>query len=443
MKVVAVYNLKGGVGKTTTTINLSYLAAAGSHRTLVWDLDPQAASSFAFRIRPGVEGFGRKTLESSQMLGGAIKETDYRNLDLLPADFAYRKFDRLLDRSGRPEGVMAGLLETLGRDYDVVFLDCPGGLSLLTEGVLAAADAVLVPTIPTVLSLRTLAQVIDWADRSNSAFVLAAFFNMVDRRKSLHRRACEWAAGRPDVLLPEQIPYTSVVEQMAIRRMPLPVFAARDTATAAFAAIWTELQTRMRPRGERRAGSTREWKYRLRAVESLMAQLESEGGPSASWEPPLTDRRDERPQRFLRVNGVRALPASLASGGKPGFEAGSPEGSDDLIHGFDTDNRDLQRRGHALELREHQGTFVIVATRSETGGRPSPRRRAQVQIDASWAVDILSGVMSPLAAFARRLGRPGPDAVESIRAIVGDRELHRIGSQVASRPEPSGDVANG
>ena len=441
MKVVAVYNLKGGVGKTTTTINLSYLAAAGSHRTLVWDLDPQAASSFAFRIQPGVEGFGRKTLESGQMLGGAIKETDYRNLDLLPADFAYRKFDRLLDRSGSPESVVAGLLETLGRDYDVVFLDCPAGISLLTEGVLAAADAVLVPTIPTVLSLRTLVQVIEWADRSNSAFVLAAFFNMVDRRKNLHRRACEWAAGRPDVMLPEQIPYTSVVEQMAIRRMPMPAFAARDTATAAFAAIWTELQTRMRQRGERRAGPTREWRYRLRAVESLMAQLESEG--AASWEPPLTARRDERRQRFRRGNGGRALLAPPASGGTPGFEAGSLEGSDDLVHGFDTDNRDLQRRGHALELREHQGTFVIVATRPESGGRTSPGRRAQVQIDASWAADILSEVMSPLAAFAQRLGRPGPDAVESIRAIVGDRELHRIGSQVASRPEPSGDVTNG
>jgi chromosome partitioning protein len=443
MKVVAVYNLKGGVGKTTTTINLSYLAAAGSHRTLVWDLDPQAASSFAFRIRPEVEGFGRKTLEGGPMLGGAIKETDYRNLDLLPADFAYRKFDRLLDRSGSPGRVVAGLLETLGRDYDVVFLDCPGGISLLTEGVLAAADAVLVPTIPTVLSLRTLAQVIEWAERSHSTFVLAAFFNMVDRRKNLHRRACEWAAGRSDVLLPEQVPYTSVVEQMAIRRMPLPAFAARDTATAAFAAIWTELQTRMRQGAERRAGPTREWKYRLRAVESLMAQLESEGGPSASSEPPLSARRDERPPRFRWINGARVLTASPASGDGHGLEAGSLEGSDDLVHGFDTDNRDLQRRGHALELREHQGTFVIVATRPESVGRPSPRRRAQVQIDASWAVDILSGVMSPLAAFARRLGRPGPDAVESIRAIVGDRELHRIGSQVASRPEPSGDVANG
>ncbi len=94
MSVVAVYNMKGGVGKTTTAVNLSYLAAAAGQRTLLWDLDPQAASSFAFRVRPRVAGFGKKSLESGHSLAAAIKETDYHNLDLLPADFAYRRLDR-------------------------------------------------------------------------------------------------------------------------------------------------------------------------------------------------------------------------------------------------------------------------------------------------------------------------------------------------------------
>src|SRR5215471_9286515 len=90
MKAVAVYNMKGGVGKTTAAVNLSYLAAASGQRALLWDLDPQAASSFAFRVRSRVAGFGRKSLERGRAFPEAVRETDYSNLDLLPADFAYR-----------------------------------------------------------------------------------------------------------------------------------------------------------------------------------------------------------------------------------------------------------------------------------------------------------------------------------------------------------------
>jgi chromosome partitioning protein len=235
--VVAVYNMKGGVGKTTTAVNLSYLAASAGRRALLWDLDPQAASSFALRVRPHVHGFGKGSLENGEALTASIKETDYPNLDLLPADFAYRKFDRLLDAVGKPERVVTALLGTLRRDYNVVFLDCPAGFSLLTQGIFASADAVLVPTIPAVLSLRMVARLIKWAARSDSQADLTAFFSMVDIRKTLHRRACEWSAGHPEVFLSGQVPYASVVEQMSVRRMPLPAFAERDAATNAFAGI--------------------------------------------------------------------------------------------------------------------------------------------------------------------------------------------------------------
>src|SRR5262249_31758905 len=163
------------VGKTTTAVNLSYLAAAAGQRTLLWDLDPQAAATFAFRVRPRVSGFGKKSLEDGQALDAAIKETDYNNLHLLPADFAYRKFERFLGSFGNPERLLTSLLETLGGDFDAVFLDCPAGFSLLTEGLFAAAETILVPTIPTVLSLRTVARLIKWAARSDSQTTLVAF----------------------------------------------------------------------------------------------------------------------------------------------------------------------------------------------------------------------------------------------------------------------------
>jgi cellulose biosynthesis protein BcsQ len=85
MIAVAFYNLKGGVGKTTAAVNVAYLAAAAGQRVLLWDLDPQGASSFILRVRPHVGDIRRSAFRGGDTFAEAIKETDYRNLDLLPA----------------------------------------------------------------------------------------------------------------------------------------------------------------------------------------------------------------------------------------------------------------------------------------------------------------------------------------------------------------------
>ena len=394
MRAVAIYNMKGGVGKTTTAVNLSYLAAAAGQRVLLWDLDPQAASSFAFRVQPRVAGFSRKSLEGGELCA-AIKQTDYDNLDLLPADFAYRKLDRILDDIGKPERVLPALLDRLGRDYDVVFLDCPAGFSLLMEGVIAAADVMLVPTIPTVLSLRMIVRLIKSADRRGSPVELAAFFSMVDRRKVLHRRACEWSVAHREFFLSGQIPYASVVEQMAVRRLPLPVFAARDPATTAFAQIWMDLQARLPRRGRRRSRAQDYWVRMRQDVESLINELEAIGGQEAAN---ISASRDDH--------------------------AG-------VVHRFDTEQRDLQRGGRVLAVLERQGHTFVVAGLSGSDDRAN-LTRTQAQIDNSWAVQILSGQMSPLAALERRLGSPGPPLIEDVRTLIGGRRLERIDSRWAA-----------
>jgi len=425
MSVIAIYNMKGGVGKTTTAVNLSYLAAASGQRTLLWDLDPQAASTFAFRVRPRVAGFGTKSLESGEALA-AIKQTDYDNLDLLPADFGYRKLDRLLSHSRNPAGVVRAVLDTLDREYDAVVLDCPAGFSLLTEGVFAAADAVLVPTIPTVLSLRAIVRVIKWAERSGSGSDLVALFSMVDRRKLLHRRACDWSLGHPEAFLTGQIPYASIVEQMTLRRMPLAAFAPRDAATTAFAGIWTELQTRVQQRTEAGPRSRDRWGRLLQDIESLIARLESAGEQEGSH--------------------ARAVKSNPGAGSA--VRADSPEGGEvHFVHSFDTDGRDLQRCGYVLELHERQGDLRVVAARSGSDDdQADPTERAGAQIDNCRAMAILSGAMSPVAALEGRLGTPKPRAVENVIAIVAGRKLRRIGSRVAgpdgagSRVRPYADL---
>jgi cellulose biosynthesis protein BcsQ len=415
MSAVAFYNLKGGVGKTTAAVNVAYMAAAAGRRVLLWDLDPQGASSFILRVRPHVGDLRRKTLRQGAVFADAIKETDYRNLDLLPADFSYRKFDRVLDHLARPVRVMRTLLETVGADYDVVFLDCPAGFSLLTEAVLETADLCLVPTIPTPLSVQTLARVLKWIDRRSPAAHLTAFFSMVDRRRTLHRRACEWSAAHPGNLLRTFIPSASIVEQISVRRMPLPEFAGRDAASAAFADLWSELQARLEQR-ERGSGQQEGQRPALSAIESLSAELERtlERELRGDVLPPVIDLQGSATFR-------RHQRASIAPD-----VAGQPT----LVHSFDTDDRDLARSGHVLELRECATMLVLMAGRSNA----DDEGRTHVRLDRSWGLQILSGQVSPLVILDRRLGRPGPLAVEEIHSVVGKRRLCRAESRLEGQP---------
>ena len=192
MKVYATYNIKGGVGKTSTAVNLAYLAAASGRRTLLWDLDPQGAATYLFRVKPRVKGGGRGLVSGKRPVDDAVKATDFDNLDLLPADFSYRNMDLELDDAKKRTRRLDQLLSGVADDYDVVFLDCPPSVSLVSENVLRAADVLLVPLIPATLSLRTYAQLTRFvADAPRPRPEVVAFFSMADRRKRLHREVID------------------------------------------------------------------------------------------------------------------------------------------------------------------------------------------------------------------------------------------------------------
>jgi len=118
LTVIGVYNIKGGVGKTATAINLAYLAAEEGQRALVWDLDPQAAATYYFRIRPKVKGSGKALVRGKHALDAMVKGTDFENLDLLPADFSFRNLDLALEGAKQPTKRLSRLLTPLGEEYD-------------------------------------------------------------------------------------------------------------------------------------------------------------------------------------------------------------------------------------------------------------------------------------------------------------------------------------
>jgi chromosome partitioning protein len=251
MRVLACYSIKGGVGKTTSAVNLAWAAATTGRRTLVWDLDPQGGSTWLFRVKPKVRGGSSSLVRGRSGLEAAIKATDHDNLDLLPADLSYRHMDLHLERSKGPTRRVGRLLQELEGHYDLVVLDCPPSLSLVSENVFVAADLLAVPMIPAPLPARTLEALEallsgeSGVDRPAGPAVTAPFFNMVDHRRALHRQVVEdLRAARPEVLRAE-VPYSATVEQMGVRRAPLGCFAPASPAARAYQQVWAELSSRL------------------------------------------------------------------------------------------------------------------------------------------------------------------------------------------------------
>jgi len=240
MNSIAVYSSKGGVGKTATAVNLAYACAHRGKNTLLCDMDPQGASSYYFRV-PIKGKFNKK-----QFLKGKfqkyIQKSAFPNLDLLPAHFSFRNLDIALDTEGNTQ--LKHIFANLSDQYDVLIFDCPPNMTLLSENLIMAADQVIMPVIPTTLSIRALTQLLKFFDKIGAdRKKLRAFFSMVERRKKMHVDTV-MAYRKKKIFLRTLVPYLADVEKMGITREPVAVTRPGSPAAVAYDRLWMEIWKR-------------------------------------------------------------------------------------------------------------------------------------------------------------------------------------------------------
>ena len=242
MIVVALYNLKGGVGKTASCVNFAYLAAKDGFKTLLWDIDPQGSTTFYYKVKPkDVQGI-KKLISKDANLDSAILSTEYDNLEIIAADNSVKSFDIMVEEMKGQKNRLKSILKQLENDYDFVFIDCPPGFSALSENIFSAADVILMPIIPTTLSIRTYNMVKDYfKEKELDSTKLMCFFTMADRRKNMHNETME-LLYKDKKFFQNYIPYLSEVEKMGIHRQPIEEYARSSYAAKCYHELWTEIK---------------------------------------------------------------------------------------------------------------------------------------------------------------------------------------------------------
>jgi len=236
--VIAIYNIKGGVGKTSTTINLAFNASK-KDKVLVWDLDPQGATTFYLEKKIKNKNLVQKL--ATKGLQKYIKHTNFNNIDLIPADLSLKDLDKYLQN----DKLFNKITKTI-EGYKYIFIDSPPTLSAISQNIFKASNVIIIPTIPTILSIRTYNQIVNYFKKYTKNRKILTFLSMVDKRKKMHLDISEKILNLPKKQILKTPIYNSViVEKMGEELAPVEVFAPYSESAQSYKELWKEVEEKI------------------------------------------------------------------------------------------------------------------------------------------------------------------------------------------------------
>jgi chromosome partitioning protein len=253
MKKIAIYNIKGGVGKTTTTVNFACMLAKQGFSVLLWDMDPQGGSSYFFNQENKNDNTHERLFDRYITIYDVIHHTDTYQIDVISNDSKFS--DQFMNKASRitalnflNEDLINNTLDEVADDYDVCIMDCSPGRFQLHQNIFKSADLLLIPNVPAPLSVHCNNMLIKELQQKfqTRKTTILSFYNMVQSHKNLHKFYINNRDENQHYILNNHIPFYSEIENITLSKESIFHQLKEFKPNMYYEKLWQEVCERMR-----------------------------------------------------------------------------------------------------------------------------------------------------------------------------------------------------